>query len=774
MNLRYQLSFILFAIVFFCFSPGVFAQQERRITVVAPDVLPSSHVIIHRVPVNIRGIMPDALYFPKSLKGNPSEALTAVQRLEIKSNRLGGEYHDKLDDTHPFAGLYAVGRVDSRVGSLKRQNDRRNDYLYGLEWEIFKQGYHEYKRDLDEKKIASQVQSLQIENDMRMRALNEQIFHLNSLRRTVQALSTKNMLDLTTMQLAKAKKQMAHGYITRDEYIENVNRQLDAEIRYTRLAANSPVKVPPTWFEMLNVAPSLRLAPEGQLFEQAVRASPNLLLQDQFEKRADFFPEWKDNLSVRLFAHRRQRFSTSAESVVGVRVRIPLDIQPYRQGVVDIEKESYRVQASAIRARLKQKITQLSSEFQFQQARIAQLADDYVVLGKKIMSARQLAKVGIPYLKQTPEKDIAVYNRERLMTVETVWLARIDVLEKVLRLAAMTHARRKEELFLDKIADTSSDVEKTYKPSMVIYNESNLQKPLKEALPDNHLERKAIMDTIESWRAAWSAKKQKKYFQFYADNFTPEQHDTIATWKKHKQRLFTIRQSIDVKLTRIKIKFMENNSQSRVRFYQQYHAGQYHSNDTKELLMQRIGGRWKIIREHRIPLDTLNQSSQTEKLATKKVDTDMIFEKASIIEPKVDTVFDKKKPVYIHTGNQPEGIKNTSVNQAVLYAVEVWRSAWTAKDLPDYFHAYADHFTPSEKSQTREAWKQYKIRIISGKKRIQIALHNLHVEVDKKKMRAVVQFQQVFDSNNYTSRDDKELTLEKQADGWKIIQEKVL
>lgn len=606
--LGYRISFILFAMAVFCLPHSAFAQQEARITV-TPEAIPSSYMNKYRAPVKIPGIMPDALSFPKSLEGKPSKAFTAVQRLEMESNRLGGEYHDKLGETHSFGGLYAVGRVDTRVGSLIRQNDRRNDYIYGLEWDIFKQGYHEYKRDLDEKTIALQVQALQVNNAMHVRALNEQIFHLNSLRRTVQALSTKNMLDLTTMQLAMAKRQMAHGYITRDEYTAAVNRQLDAKIRYARLAASTPAKAPPIWFKILNTAPSLRLAPEEQLFKQAVRASPNLLLQNQFEKRADFFPEWTDHLSVRLFAHRRRRFSTGAETVVGVRLRVPLDIQPYRKDIVSLEKESYRVQASAIRARLKQKINQLSSGFQFQQARIAQLADDYAVLGKKIAGSRKLAKAGIPYLKQTPEKDIEVYNRDRLMTEENVWLARVDVLEKVLRLAAMTHAEKKEDLFLDEIAGKSSDVEKTYKPSMVLYHESKLHK------------RQAVMDAIESWRAAWSLEKQKIYFQSYADSFNPEHYDTIAVWKKHKQRLFTIRKSIDVKLTHIEVHFMKNHSQARVRFYQQYHAGKYHSNDTKELIMQRIDGRWKIIREHRLQLNILGQHSQTFQPATKKVHT---------------------------------------------------------------------------------------------------------------------------------------------------------
>jgi len=764
---RYQLSFILFAVAVCWLPPLAFSQQVGRITI-TPDAFSASENSKYKAPVKIPARMPDELYFPKSLRGRPSKFLTASQRLEIQSNLLGDKYHDKLDDTHPFAGLYAVGRVNHRVSNLGRQGNPRNDYLYGLEWDIFRRGYHEYKRDLDEKKIASKVQALQVTRAMRMRALDEQLFHLNSLRRAVQTLSSKKMLDLTTIQLKMAKKQMAHGYITRDEYEDNVNRQLDAKIRYTRLAANSLVKVPPIWFRMLNVAPALRLAPEKQLFEQAVRVSPDLLLQGQFEKRADFFPEWMDNVSLDLFVHRRRRFGGNAENVVGAQVRIPLDIQPYREDVVSIEKESYRVQASAIRARLKQKISQLSSEFQFQQARVAQLADDYADLKKKIISSKKLAKIGIPYLKQTPEKDIAMYKRDQLMTVENVWLARIDVLEKVLRLAAMTHARREKELFMDEIADHTSNKEKAYKPSMVLYNKVKAQTKVKEGVPNGTLVHQAIITAVESWRAAWSAKKQKTYFLSYAEGFKPEHHDTVAIWKKNKQRLFVLRKSIDVKLFRTQVKLMNNYTRARVRFYQLYRAGKYHSSDAKELLMQRIGGAWKIIREHRIQLNMLDHSTDSHLPTTKPIQTDIVFKGPTTTDTVVNTVSDR------------QGLKKVTLNenkndkQAILNAVDTWRRAWESKDMPRYFRAYADAFKPFSQGKrwTLREWKKYKKRVISDKKYIKIVLHDMHVS--QKGSRAFVQFQQEFTSNNYSSRDDKDLIFLKQTDGWKIVQEKVL
>jgi len=403
------------------------------------------------------GAMPAELYFPERLRGGPAESSSAVQALEVKSEGVLQQLSDKLDDTHSFAGFYAYGKFNHRTNKILGFGGRRpNEYSYGLEWELFRRGYFGYKRKMDEQKVAARVRGLQVKQNMRVRSLKEQIFQLNRLRQTVETFSARSMLDLTSRQLAKARKLLAHGYITRAEYADYVNRQLDAKIRYTSLASSSLVKANPVWFLMLNVAPSLHLASESQLFKQALKISTGLSLQNQFEKRADSFPKWSDHLTVLLYAHRRQLFGTNSENIVGVQARVPLDWKANRSDVVNLEKNSYRLQAEAIRARLKQQIHELSSEFRFQQARIMQLADDYITLDKKIALAEKLASAGLSNLNVTPEKDIELYSIERLSIAENTWLARLDALEKVLSLAAITDPLHPKRMFLAPVVEATA------------------------------------------------------------------------------------------------------------------------------------------------------------------------------------------------------------------------------------------------------------------------------------------------------------------------------
>ncbi|MDQ6996369.1 MAG: hypothetical protein Q9M82_02785, partial [Mariprofundus sp.] len=129
---------------------------------------------------------------------------------------------------------------------------------------------------------------------------------------------------------------------------------------------------------------------------------------------------------------------------------------------------------------------------------------------------------------------------------------------------------------------------------------------------------------------------------------------------------------------------------------------------------------------------------------------------------------------------EPRALEHPSTEQEIVNAVERWRSAWAAQNLSSYFDAYGTDFTPDadgskgKRTWNRDAWKKYKSRVIAAKAYIHITLNNVRIQVLTDGLRAQVRFLQFFDSNNYTSQDEKEMTLKKEAHGWKIIGERVL
>ncbi len=124
-------------------------------------------------------------------------------------------------------------------------------------------------------------------------------------------------------------------------------------------------------------------------------------------------------------------------------------------------------------------------------------------------------------------------------------------------------------------------------------------------------------------------------------------------------------------------------------------------------------------------------------------------------------------------GPQVMPVLEAGTRAAVLVALEHWRAAWSARDVDGYFAAYAEDFKPAGRFSTKPAWQRYKRRIIRKKSFIDVKLDAIQLSpVSETKVR--VDFMQYFKSDGYQSQDHKQLVLEKNKDGWKIVNEAVL
>ena len=115
--------------------------------------------------------------------------------------------------------------------------------------------------------------------------------------------------------------------------------------------------------------------------------------------------------------------------------------------------------------------------------------------------------------------------------------------------------------------------------------------------------------------------------------------------------------------------------------------------------------------------------------------------------------------------------KHAKADQAdVRNAVSAWAKAWSQKDMPRYFGAYASSFSPPDK-MSRSKWESDRqVRIVS-KKTINLEINNLKIEVSGTK--ASARFQQIYESDNFKGNSHKTLEMIKQGDRWLITRETV-
>ncbi len=110
------------------------------------------------------------------------------------------------------------------------------------------------------------------------------------------------------------------------------------------------------------------------------------------------------------------------------------------------------------------------------------------------------------------------------------------------------------------------------------------------------------------------------------------------------------------------------------------------------------------------------------------------------------------------------------VKQQLMGTVDLWKSAWSDKNVPQYFSYYSDDFQVPGKL-TRNSWEAFRRSRLTRPQYI-----NLDIVYEKFEMVetnvADVFFKQIYRSNLYNDETEKVLRLRKDDQVWKILVER--
>lgn len=103
-------------------------------------------------------------------------------------------------------------------------------------------------------------------------------------------------------------------------------------------------------------------------------------------------------------------------------------------------------------------------------------------------------------------------------------------------------------------------------------------------------------------------------------------------------------------------------------------------------------------------------------------------------------------------------------------AVEAWRSAWAARDLPRYLAAYTPDYHPAD-GLSHDAWAAQRKERLRSARGLRVQVDQLQVEVEGD--RATARFLQRYRAGSLDDQVRKRLVLVQGASGWKISEETV-
>ncbi|MDH3714028.1 MAG: L,D-transpeptidase family protein [Gammaproteobacteria bacterium] len=177
-----------------------------------------------------------------------------------------------------------------------------------------------------------------------------------------------------------------------------------------------------------------------------------------------------------------------------------------------------------------------------------------------------------------------------------------------------------------------------------------------------------------------------------------------------------------------------------------------------DLRHQRTGyGIWL----HGVPRDTYSRAPQTSD-GCLVLSNDLFRELWVRLEPVVTPIV-----VYDRIEWVPQA-QTTARRDALLAAVETWRSDWESRDDARYARHYAKEFRSGRYS--REPWLRHKAQVNAAKRYIEVELHDLNAYgYPGEDNLAVVTFQQVYRSSNYDWTGRKRQYWRNVAGQWQIV-----
>ncbi len=106
-----------------------------------------------------------------------------------------------------------------------------------------------------------------------------------------------------------------------------------------------------------------------------------------------------------------------------------------------------------------------------------------------------------------------------------------------------------------------------------------------------------ILDTVNAWAKAWSAKDVDRYLAFYGKDFKTPGGEARANWENSRRQRISAPKSISVTVDAPKVS-VGADGQASVTFRQGYRSDVVKAaNTTKTLVLGRIDGRWLIQQE---------------------------------------------------------------------------------------------------------------------------------------------------------------------------------
>jgi hypothetical protein len=105
-----------------------------------------------------------------------------------------------------------------------------------------------------------------------------------------------------------------------------------------------------------------------------------------------------------------------------------------------------------------------------------------------------------------------------------------------------------------------------------------------------------LQQSVGQWIEAWQSQSLQDYFRHYHPEFKPRYQDTLAAWRRNRERVIANAEWIRLEKSEFEV-IGEEEGVIEVQFWLSYASPNYGDNTHKKLLLANADGQWRILEE---------------------------------------------------------------------------------------------------------------------------------------------------------------------------------
>ena len=342
--------------------------------------------------------------------------------------------------TH-FLGIYARLQAERELDKQEWQN------IYGIEWELFNEGYYEAKRDWKKMGTEYKIRFYQLARDMQDRRLEESRHFLTLFEsRAIESVYKDEVATLAELKDLRAK-QMSRGFVTREDADTVEFKYNTAKLQLDNYHQHPQADISDDELRVLNDVENIKLAGVDELSKMTFDNSFDKRLRELFIERGKQTPAWADNLTLRLYAQRREHTDQDGETVAGVLLRLPIDRPDRGEHLADFNEDTNETELRGIEYRFTQQMQSLTRQFSNAQSTIKVLQKEAAHLEQVAKYNKMQVEKVVSTIDATPERRLQELDLDLILNRKNVYLARFEAMQVLVEISHMARAKEGQYVY---------------------------------------------------------------------------------------------------------------------------------------------------------------------------------------------------------------------------------------------------------------------------------------------------------------------------------------